>query len=167
MSGKKNAVIILYTGDDLPDYVVEQIAKILLSSGITVPELLTVIHKDQEAISEALLRDATAIPLVQEATKDDLAEAIKAAIVYIGKRFEASLTNTKGNMVPFAMELSTALEEDSVNSAFNVLNPKTELRKAVELLSETEYVIPAHLARKYHFTENVVNTIKFVYKKTI
>lgn len=170
MQNKKNAIVILYTGDELPDYVAGKIVEQLATSGVTIPEMVKLIYKDEQEITNVMIKEHPVEAIKVEEHKestDYLAEAIKQAVVYIGKRFEGSLTNTNGNYIAFAMQLAEALSEERINGSFNILSPgdKTPLHTAVEVLSKNEYVIPKPLARKYHFTQQVIETIKIIYKR--
>jgi len=171
MLGNKNALVLLWTGNDLPDYLVTKIAEILTANRITVPELLKVVYKDQEGLAQCLVREANGVSTVKfDVTDDSLAKAIEQAVTYIGKRFEASLTNAKGNLVQFAIELQSALSQARSNIGFNSLNMLSEtddkaLIKAVELLSTVPATIPAPLAKKYHITKSVCDVIKQIYNQ--
>lgn len=169
MLNNKHAIVILYSGSEMPDYIGQKIGELLITSGLTIPENVTIVYKDQESVSKALIRDAiNTVPSIKFETKnsDDLAEAIKSAIIYIGERFKGTLANANGNMVLFVLELTSALMEERDNNSFNFLNlTGDQLRKAVEIISTNEYIIPTTLARKYHFTKSVVDAIKSVYSK--
>lgn len=156
-----NALIILWNGNKIPDYLVEKIGEILITNGICIPEMLTIKYKDEDAISNAILKDVTSDV---NAFTDDVEEALKNAIIYIGKRFEASLTNTNGNLTKFALELSVAVGIARQRISFNGINTGDEILNAVEIISTTRAIIPKSLAKKYHFNQDVVDVITNVYK---
>lgn len=171
MLGNKNALVILWTGNDMPDYLVEKIAETMTTSGITVPELMKIIYKDQEGLAQCLVREANGVSTVKfDVADNDLAKAIEQAVIYIGKRFEVSLASAKGNLIPFAIELQSALSKARSNIGFNILNMSSDtddkaLIKAVELLSTIPAVIPASLAKKYHITKGVCDVIKQIHNQ--
>lgn len=171
MLGKKNALVIFWTGNDMPDYLVGKIAETLTTNGVTVPELLKVVYKDQEGLTKCLIHEANSVSTIKfDITDDSLAKALEQAIIYIGKRFEVSLANAKGNLVPFAIELQSALSKARSNIGFNILNMSEDtddraLIKAVELISTTSAVVPASLAKKYHMTKNVFDVIKQIHNQ--
>lgn len=171
MLGNKNAVVILWTGNDLPDMLVKQIADILISNGITVPELLKIVYKDQEGLAQCLIKESNGVSTVKfDVTDDETAKAVEQAVIYIGKRFEVSLMNTKGNLVQFAIELQSALSKARNSIGFNSLNVLSNMEdnaliKAVELLSTVPAVIPVPLAKKYHITKPVCDIIKQIYNQ--
>lgn len=171
MLGNKNALVILWTGNDMPDYLVEKIAETMTTSGITVPELMKIIYKDQEGLAQCLVREANGVSTVKfDVADNDLAKAIEQAVIYIGKRFEVSLASAKGNLIPFAIELQSALSKARSNVGFNFLNMVADtddkaLIKAVELLSTIPAVIPASLAKKYHITKSVCDVIKQIHNQ--
>lgn len=162
-----HALILLWQGESVPDYLVQKVAEILINNGICAPERLIAKYKDADGIANALLRDIAPTQF-NTAKKEnaELAEAVKQAVVYIGKRFEASLTGTNGptgNIAMFAVELSNAVTTARRNISFVGVGTNNELLTAIEILSTTTAVIPPSLAKKYHFTQNVVDVIKKVY----
>lgn len=169
MKQNNNALIVLWKGDAIPDYLVQKIAEVLTLNGVCTPEMLTIKYKDEEGIANALLRDIKTYPTLQ-ATIGNLtaAESVKQAVIYIGTRFENSLTGTNGNLAAFALELSVAVNMAKSKVVIEATemsdDPYKRLIKAIDILSTTNAVIPANLAKKYHFTQNVVEVIKRVYK---
>lgn len=162
-----NALVLLWEGNQLPDYLVKKVAEVLIVNGICIPEMLTVKLLDEDAVTKAILRDASKVAVDTTVKPDrNLAEAVKQAVIYIGKRFEDSLKDTNGhehNLV-FAINLSNAVTTARRNMSFIGVGTNDELLTAIEILSTTNAVIPASLAKKYHFTQDVVNVIKEVYR---
>lgn len=161
---KNNALILLWKGENLPDYLVKKIAEILTTNGICIPEMLTIKYKDEDGVTNALLRDTNSTICVKK--ESDVSEAIRNAVIYISKRFEASLKGTNGpvgNIAMFALELSSAVTAARHNMSFIGVGTNDELLTAIEILSTSTAVIPASLAKKYHFNQNVVDVIKKVY----
>lgn len=162
-----NALVLLWKGDQLPDYLVKKVAEVLLTNSICTPEMLTIKVLDEDAVTNALIRNACVSDNITVArNNEDLMEAVKQSVIYIGKRFEASLKGTNGpigNIALFAIELSNAVSTAKRNTSFIGVGTNDELLTAVEILSTTAAVIPASLAKKYHFTQNVVDVIKKVY----
>jgi len=171
-----NALILLWCGNQPSNYIVEQIMNFLCSSGLCTSEKLTVIYKDKDSIANALLEDvkdenaiANALlkdvkdTLVVKTTNSD-AEAVKNAVIYIGRRFEDSLTGANRNLTKFGIELSKAVANAQQRISFNAAPSNgDEILKAVEIISTITASIPQTLARRYHFTQNVVDVIKTVY----
>jgi len=167
-----NALVLLWKGENLPDYLVKKVAEILITNGVCMPEMLTIKYKDENSVADALLRDTLLrdvnVMTVQKDV-DEVAEAVKQAVIYIGRRFENSLTGANGpigNIATFAIELSNAVSTAKRNMSFIGVGSKDELLTAIKILSETKAVIPSSLAKKYHFTQNVVDVIKKVYNAT-
>lgn len=161
------ALIILWEGREMPDTLVTEIANVMVSNGVSTPELLTVKQMDSDEIAKALINHSVATkPLVKENAPEK--DAVKEAVIYIGKRFEATLANANGNYVPFALSLSNALREAKNTLSFNSLSPnhvdERAIVNAVEILATKKDTIPTTLARKYHFNQKVVNVIAQIYK---
>ena len=169
MRVNNNALVLLWMGENLPDYLVEKIAEILLNNGICIPEMLTIKYKDEDGLANTLIRDANTNKIQFETVdnSNNIAEAVKQSVIYIGKRFEASLKGTNGNLALFALELNAACISARDIISFSGTNSGTEILKAVEILATTDAIIPSPLAKKYHFTQNVVEVIKKVYQRTI
>jgi hypothetical protein len=170
MLGNKNALVILWTGNDIPDHLIGKIGDVLVSNNVTIPEMLKIVYKDQEGLSQCLIREANGVSTIKfDITDDKVAEAIRQAIIYIGKRFEASLTNAKaGNLVPFALELQSALSKARSNASFNILCVDADdkaLINAVELIATTSAEVPASFAKKWHFSKSVVDVIKQIHNQ--
>ena len=163
---KNNALILMWNGNSLPDYLIGKIAEILTTNNVCIPEMLTIKLKDEEAIAKALIRDSSTIQISQP-KNEDVSEAVKSAVVYIGTRFADSLRMANGaasNMVTFAVELTNAVISAKRNISFVGVGSNDELLTAIEILSTTNAIIPSSLAKKYHFSQNVVNVIKKVYQ---
>jgi hypothetical protein len=162
-----NALVLLWKGDQLPDYLVKKVAEVLITNSVCIPEMLTIKVMDEDAVTNALLNKVSAsnnVTVVKN--ENELAEAVKQAVIYIGKRFEASLNGTNGpigNIALFAIELSNAVAIARRNTSFIGVGTADELLTAIEILSTTNAVVPTTLAKKYHFTQNVVDIIKKVY----
>ena len=156
---KKHALVLMWDGKTIDEHTIAQIATVLMHNRITVPELLTSVYKDAEGIADSLIKEAA---IVKVEAEDNAAEALKVAIVYIGKRFEVALTNTNGDLSTFAAELSNACTVDRVEMRWNG-GEKSELLKAVDIISEADAIIPPSLARKYHFSSRVVAIIKQIH----
>ena len=161
-----NALVLLWKGDQLPDYLAKKVAEVLTTSGVCIPEMLTIKVLDEDAVTNAVIRNVYDSGNVKVVKTEDEAEAVKQAVIYIGKRFEGSLKGTNGpigNITSFAIELSNAVAIARCNTSFIGVGTADELLTAIEILSTTNAVVPASLAKKYHFTQNVVDVIKKIY----
>lgn len=168
MLNNKNALVILWTGNDIPDDLVREIGEIMTRNGVCIPETMKIVYKDQDGLAQCLIREVNGVSTIKfDVATDELAEALKQAVILIGKRFENLLVNTR-NLTPFALKLSSELSKAKNNVSFNILGASDEdkaLVRAVELISTTKAVIPATLAKKYHFTKEVCETIKIVFNQ--
>jgi uncharacterized protein (DUF111 family) len=155
-----NALIILWSGDKISDYQVGKIMEQLVLSGIAEQQNITVVYKDEDSIANALLREATVTGVVVTDQKEpSVTEAIKNAVIYIGKRFEVSLASTNADLTSFTIELVRA-----VNAA-KATGYEPELLNAIEILSTSTGKIPGKLVEQYHFTKQAIAIIKKVYKR--
>lgn len=163
MRASRHAIIIMYTGEDVSRDVLKNLSDTLIINNIAIPELTTVVYKDEAEIANVLLRSAgEEVP----AEKTPLTKAIENAVIYIGERFKESLRGANGpigNIAMFAIELSSAVTEARRNTSFTGVGTRNELLTAIEILSTNEGTIPSSLAKKYHFTQNVVEVIKKIY----
>ena len=163
---KNNALVLLWKGNAIPDYLIKEIAEILASKKVCMPELLTIVSKDDDAIASALIKDICAKGEETTISSTSTQDAINNAVIYIGERFKNSLSGTNGpigNVAIFAIELSNAVATSRRNISFVGVGTNDELLTAIEILSTVNGKIPSNLAKKYHFTQNVVEVIKKIY----
>ena len=150
-----NALIITWIGSNPNNDVITSIANILIDNGMTIPELLTITHKDENAITKALLRDNKE-PIDVISSED----ARTSAVILIGKHFENMLTSTNGNYVPFAIALLKELSKaKKIYSEEGVA-----LINAVEVIAKMDKV--PKIARMYHLTDEAINVIQNIYQST-
>lgn len=161
-----NALVLQWKGELLPDYLTQKIAELLIINRICIPEMLTIKYIDEEGIAKILIRDTAQSTVVVKNTSDD-EEAIKNAVIYIGERFKDTLisANKHGDVLLFAIELLDAAIVAKRGISFTGVGSNNELLTAIKILSETTGVIPTALAKKYHFSQKIVDVIKEVYNK--
>ena len=162
-----NALILLWAGESIPDYMVQKVAEVLITGGLCIPEMLTIKYKDENSIANALLRDDLSKDgIIIEKKSTGTPEEVKQAIIYIGERFKASLSGTNsssGNLAMFAIELNNAVITARRNISFTGVGSQDELLTAIEIISTVDAIVPQSLVRKYHFTQNVIDVIKKIY----
>lgn len=167
MNNKNNALVIIWKGNNIPDELAQYVAKVLISNNICEPEKITVKVLDEDAVTAALLQKTQNINnIIVEDENRVAAEAVKQAVIYIGERFKDSLMGTNGligNVAAFAIELSNAVITARRNISFIGVGSNDELLTAIKIISTTKAIVPQSLAKKYHFTQNVVDVIKKVY----
>jgi hypothetical protein len=154
-----NAVIIIWKGKAIPDHLVENIGNAMISSGICIPEMLTIKVKDEESISQALLKSSMENIQVEEKPQVD-EEALKNAIIYIGEKFKHLLGKDLGM---FAIELQNEVQMHKRTISFVGVGSNDELLTAVEIIATTNALISNNFLRKYHFTQTVFDIIKKIY----
>lgn len=163
-----NALVLQWKGEILSDYLIQKIAELLTVNRVTIPEMLTIKYVDEESIAKILIRDAAQSTVVVKNTSDD-EEAIKNAVIYIGERFKESLSsaNKHGDALMFAIELLDAAIVAKRSISFTGVRSDNELLAAIKILSKTTGVIPSALAKKYHFSQKIVDVIKEVHNKIL
>lgn len=146
---------VLYNGKELPDAAAAMIAACLVDMKvITDVNQCTIVYKDSEAIANAILaaeKDSSiSIPLGNDASSQ---EKIVAAVAHIGKYFAEDISKCKKtrDYTPFALHLLVECDRDQT------------IHKSVEILATESGVISKDIARKYGFTEKIVEVIKSVY----
>lgn len=157
---ENNALVLLWRGKKLPDYLVQKIAEILFIDGICIPEMLTVKYMDEKSIAQCLVKEtSTAFVDLKEMPEEPKNEAVKNAIIYIGDKFENSLQSH--DLRSFSIEITT---EYLFSGDFGVIDEN--LKTAVEILATTKpLAIPRSFAKKYGFDRNVLLIIKKLYKR--
>lgn len=168
----KHSIVILYTGKDCPDDVMEMLVGVLAAKGIAIPELVTIQYKDQDSLAALVLKaaiDTTNSVNFEEAQGkiDTSAELLKQAIGYIDGLYGDLLKGSRvDNLVLFGMKLRKDAEAAQMESSFNILNPSNEARSlwnAIRIIATEDGIIPPALAKKHHFNNTVVTIIRKVY----
>jgi hypothetical protein len=146
---------VLYNGKELPDAAAAMIAACLVDMKvITDVDQCTIVYKDSESIANAILATEKAssisIPLGNDASSQ---EKIVAAVAHIGKYFAEDISKCKKtrDYAPFALHLIVECDRDQT------------IHKSVEILATESGVISKDIARKYGFTEKIIEVIKSVY----
>lgn len=156
---KTNAVVLVWHGNPLPDYIVGKLAETLCLNGVCIPENLTMKYFDQDSLPDALINSTVNIVKTAK-VEDNIEEALKSAIIYIGTEFESILR--KGDLEDFKMHLAARYILDKDLSPYNT---EKVLTKAVEIIATTRAIIPGGFAARYHFSKKVIQVIKNVYSK--
>ena len=146
---------VLYNGKELPDAAAAMIAACLQDMQvITDVNQCTIVYKDSEAIANAILA-AENLPKVEVSHINDISsqERIVAAVAHIGKYFAEDISKCKKtrDYTPFALHLIVECNRDQT------------IHKSVEILATESGVISKDIARKYGFTEKIIEVIKSVY----
>lgn len=142
---------ILYNGKELPETVASRIAILLADHDvISDTDQCTIVYKDSEAIADAILAAERAIPLGNDTSSQ---EKIVAAVAHIGKYFAEDISKCKKtrDYTPFALHLIVECDRDQT------------IHKSVEILATENGLISRDIARKYGFTEKVIEVIKSVH----
>lgn len=79
----KHAIVILYSGKAQdPGYdTIEQLASVIVSAQLSVPELIEIKHFDSDSISNAILSKSTKVDSVET-------ELIKQSIIYFVEKYK-------------------------------------------------------------------------------
>ena len=147
---------VLYNGRELPDAAAAIIAACLQDMQvITDVNQCTIVYKDSEAIADAVLAAEKAPKISIHSSVDDSSsqEKIVAAVAHIGKYFAEDISKCKKtrDYTPFALHLLVECDRDQT------------IHKSVEILATESGVISKDIARKYGFTEKIIEVIKSVY----
>ena len=156
MSKSNNAIIVTWIGNTPSDDVITAIAAVLVNSGVTIPEMMTIITKDEDGVANALLRDTDGKTDIMSNTND----ARTSAIILIGKRFEDTLTGTNGDYIPFMIALLHAVAEAKKHHT----EENVALVNAISVIAEMDKI--PKIARMYHITNEAIRIIRQVYKNT-
>lgn len=161
---KTNALILLWNGEELPDYLAGKIAEILFLNKICIPEMLTIKYKDTDGVANALLRDTEAKKIHFDQPSDELTkEALRQSVVYIGELFKKELSSTNGkvDVVDFTIKLYNKVAAEKKKSLWHN-DAETPLLTAIEEIA-TCNELPITLANKYHITKGIEEVIRRVF----
>ena len=144
-----NAIVILYTGDKIPDTVVKNAADALsdFTDENAVVKLCTL---DTDSIATAIVGETAKKYTVNvQHEKSEEQEAIESAILYISGLFGKLLAEK-------------AISKFKLLLAMNIASD-AKLKTAIEILSTKKYTLSIKLMKKYHFSKSVIDAIKDVY----
>lgn len=155
MNKSANAIIVLYNGEPLVNNAIVpvNIAQILCSSGlVSNVEDVTIVTKDSDSISKALLQDTINVStsrVVDINNQDKVQNATIEAIKLIGKMFAESLIIGKNtsNYGPFMRDLLMHRDD-------------TVIRSAIKVVAESHASVPKKLFRDYNITPGAIETIR-------
>lgn len=147
---KISALVILYPGEPLSDYVVGRIMEEITVSGQRPAEGIVVSSLNALEVAQALCKVVEKEPAVVNSPELD---PMEAALIYIGERFSPQ---DKGE-VEFVTQLCAAVNAEPHN---------IELENAMAIISEKEPKrINQKTARKYGLTGVRREYIKQVYRQ--
>lgn len=116
---KHNALVIMWSGKDIPDHIVAKIAELLIANKVCIPELLTIKSLNEDDITKAI-----SVKTIDANPASENTRAIQNAFEYIGTRFATSLNNSTpafaaciANAVAIAktkLEVGYSLQEDEL-----------------------------------------------------
>lgn len=136
---KISALVILYPGEPLSDYVVGRIMEEITVSGQRPAEGIVVSSLNSLEVAQALCKVVEKEPAVVNSPELD---PMEAALVYIGERFSPQ---TKGK-VEFVTQLCAAVNAEPHN---------VELENAMAIIAEKPFNVTRNqkTARKYGLTD--------------
>lgn len=106
MSNKVHCIAIMYHGSDIPEnlqaVIMTEMMTVLVSHGICIPELTTIVYKDSEGLALSVAKDIfnakdQVVPPVTE-------NPVENALLYLKKRYEKELENS--NLIPLVIKLA-------------------------------------------------------------
>lgn len=147
---KISALVILYPGEPLSDYVVGRIMEEITVSGQRPAEGIVVSSLNSLEVAQALCKVVEKEPAVVNSPELD---PMEAALVYIGERFNPS---EKGD-IEFVTQLCAAANAEPHN---------VELENAMEIISEKSLKPRnARTTRKYGLNATKRQYIKQIYQQ--
>ena len=175
MLSEKNALVLLWTGEDLRNdttfqKVGTEIVNVLMQNKITIPEMVKVIYKDQDAISKAVLKESKCE--IQDETQEGTT-LVKQSIIYISNRFKLNeIVDITDFCIRFQTALMLAKATMDTESMGRLVGAK-ELEHAKALFEATKCIfenydeLPTKLCRKYGMTDEILNIIVRVYENVM
>lgn len=132
----KHAIVILYSGSAQdPGYdVIESLANVIVSAGLSVPELIEIKHFDFDSIGKAIISKSTKVNSVDT-------ELIKQSIIYFVEKYKHLSDPRKGAQI-------------LIDALHGYNNPVTEdqiaFKKAMDtIVSNQTKAIRVGMAKRY------------------
>lgn len=146
-----HAIVILYNGRDIREEefasLAASIVDLLFNAGVTIPELTTMVYKDEKDLAKLLLKEtASTVKKTKngEKKKDD---PVENALKYLSVRYKTFFGNT--DTLPLAFQLSQDIKNSDDTALFN----------ALKIVCEEETVYEPQL-KKYGISRDALNTIQ-------
>lgn len=150
---KNNVVVLVWEGNSLSNYLAGKLAEVIIGNGLADKDKVSLIYEDN-----AKEVKPTDIILFENNTSQE----IKQAVVYIGTKFHKEITSLND----FAISLTIAYKNaKSAQQTMFSGEQDRALIQAVRIISTVKGEINKTLAKKYNFSQDVVNIIKEVYTK--
>lgn len=147
---KVSALVILYNGEPLSDYIVGKIMQEICVTAERPAEGIVVHSLNPTEVAQALCKVVDKVPAVVNSPELD---PMEAALVYIGERFNPS---EKGD-IEFVTQLCAAANAEPHN---------IELENAMAIISEKQLSTRnLKTMRKYGLTKSRVEYIRQIYQQ--
>lgn len=147
---KVSALVILYNGEPLSDYIVGKIMQEICVTAERPAEGIVVHSLNPTEVAQALCKVVDKVPAVVNSPELD---PLEAALVYIGERFDPS---KKGD-IEFVTQLCAAANAEPHN---------IELENAMAIISEKRpSTRNLKTIRKYGLTSQKLEYIRQIYKQ--
>ena len=147
---KMSALVILYEGEPLPDYIVGRVMQEICTSAGQSTETLVVMSLNPLEVAQALCKVVDKEPAV--VNSPDL-DPMEAALTYIGERFNPS----KKGEVEFVTQLCAAANAEPHN---------IELENAMAIISEKRpSTCNLKTIRKYGLNNSRLEYIRQIYQQ--
>lgn len=148
---KLSALVILYPGEPLSDYIVGHIMQEICTTAQRSAEGIIVASLNPTEVAQALCKVADKEPAVVNSPELD---ALEAALIYIGERFNPKDKND----IEFVTQLCAAIQAEPNN---------VELENALEIIATKPVTRKNAVSiKKYGFTPTIRSYIKQVYNTT-
>ena len=161
MPNSTHCIVILYNGNDIPDFaqnaIMEQLVQTLVDRGICIPELTTVVYKDSEGVAASIARDVLAAK--QQVVEPIVENPVTNALVYLKNRYEKELSNS--NLIPLVLKLTDDIRAHRASVAKGE-EGDILLMNSLEIIS-TKGITVAELT-VHGITERAINAMQQVYR---
>ena len=120
----KHAIVILYAGSDREPgcNVIESLASIIVSAGLSVPELIEIKSFDSDSISKAVLSKSLTVEECRQVNEEN--ELLRQSVIYMAEKYK-DIPETKRGIVIFrdAIRAQQCADDDAkaFNRAVNVI----------------------------------------------
>lgn len=158
------AIVILYNGEELPEYLINRMIEPIVHNGIADVEDITMKVFDSESLANLGLCDTISKEIKKDNETHSDYYAFEQAIIYVGNRFERALN--KDDLSSFAIELSMQLGLcASVFEDKMLIDANNPLVNAVKIIATTTVTRKLNdFANKHKVTKAARNIIKTIWK---
>jgi hypothetical protein len=129
---KHNALVIMWSGKEAPNYIIAKIAELLIANKVCIRKLLTIKSLNEDDITKAI-----SMKTIDANPTDETTNAVQNAFEYIGTRFAVSLNNCTPAFAACIAD-AVAIAKTKSEMDYNLQEDELALMNAIRILQKAD-----------------------------